>query len=292
LKKDKVVAAVLGLALAFAPSAGAAQTRRIIVAGVEREYRVHVPAAASARPDALVLVLHGGGGNPVAIAAHTRFDAMADRAGFIVAYPAARNRRWLDGRPGYERGDDVAFLQALADTLRRRHGIPAHRVFAAGISNGAMMSYRLACEGPGTVAAIGVVAGAVPAGLRRACSATSPVATIALHGTDDRLVSFDGGGNLLSVPASVSLLAARAGCGAAGTPDTTDRVRDGTLVTRVAFTGCTVPVELLTIRGGGHTWPGGPRVRTRLLGRTTRELDASEVLWRFFDRASPARSGR
>lgn len=284
---------MLGIALALAPAAVGAQTRRISVGGVAREYRVHLPAAGSARPEALVLVLHGGGGNPAGIAAHTRFDRVADRAGFIVAYPAARNRYWLDARPGYERGEDVAFLRALADTLRRQYGIPAHRVFAAGISNGAMMSYRLACEAPGTVAAIGVIAGAMPGTVRSACAGAPPVAVIALHGTEDRLVPFDGGGSLLSVPASVSLLAARAGCDTAGPPDTTDRVRDGTLVTRVAFTSCTVPVELVTIRGGGHTWPGGPRVRARILGRTTREIDASDALWHFFDRASPtARAGR
>lgn len=289
MKEDKVVAVVLGIAAAFAPGTGSAQTRHLTVAGIEREYVVHVPAAAApGRLDALVLVLHGGGGTASGIAAHTRFDRVADRAGFIVVYPAARKRRWLDGRPGHASGDDVAFLRLLADTLRRRHGIPAHRVFAAGISNGAMMSYRLACESPGTVAAIGVVAGAMPAALGDSCAGAAPVAVIALHGTEDRLVPFEGSGRLLPVPVSVSRWSARAGCTAAGVPDTTDRVRDGTLVTRTAYTGCAAPIELHTIRGGGHTWPGGPPVRAWILGRTTREMDAAEVLWRFFDRASPA----
>jgi polyhydroxybutyrate depolymerase len=293
VKEDKVVAGVLGIVLALTPGTAAAQARRITVAGVEREYRVHLPAAASGRPDALVLVLHGGGGTAAGIAAHTRFDRVADRGGFIVVYPAARNRYWLDARPGYERGDDVAFLRLLADTLRRQHGIPAHRVFAAGISNGAMMSYRLACEAPGSVAAIGVVAGAMPAALRNSCAGAAPAALVALHGTEDRLVPFDGGGSLLAVPASVSLWAARAGCGAATTSDSIDAVRDGTLVIRMVYPACAVPIEVHTIRGGGHTWPGGPRVRARILGRTTREIDAAEVLWRFFDRASPAaRPGR
>ena len=284
---------MLGIMLTLAPVSGAAQARRITVAGVEREYRVHLPSGATERPDALVLVLHGGGGTAAGIAAHTRFDRVADRGGFIVVYPAARNRYWLDARPGYERGDDVAFLRLLADTLRRQHGIPAHRVFVAGISNGGMMSYRLACQAPGTFAAIGVVAGAMPSALRSSCAGTESPAVIALHGTQDRLVPFDGGRDLLSVAASISLWSSRAGCGAAGVPDTTDRLPDGTLVTRVAWTGCTVPIELHTIRGGGHTWPGGPRVRARILGRTTRELDAAEVIWRFFDRASPAaRAGR
>ncbi|HEU4828712.1 MAG TPA: PHB depolymerase family esterase [Gemmatimonadales bacterium] len=286
MRKDKFVSAALPLALALAPAAGAAQAQRITVAGVEREYLVHVPPAAAGRPDALLLVLHGGGGTPAAIAAHTGFSRLADREGFIVAYPAARNRRWLDARPGSGRGDDVTFLAALADTLRRRHGIAPSRVFAAGISNGAMMSYRLACEAPGSVAGIGVIAGAMAAALEGKCPGTRPVAVLALHGTEDRLVRLDGTDGLLSVPASLSYWTARAGCRAQGAPVVTDRVRDGTLVEHVAYAGCTVPIELYTIRGGGHTWPGGPRVRARILGRTTRELKATEVLWRFFDRAA------
>ena len=288
MKKDKVVAVALGIALLLAPTDGSAQIRRIMVAGTERAYRVHLPPAASGRPHALVLLLHGGGGTGAGIAAHTRFDRVADRAGFILAYPAARDRRWLDARPGFAQDDDVTFLRLLADTLRRQHGIAPHRVFVAGISNGAMMSYRLACEAPGTFAAIGVVAGAMPAALRDSCARGAPTAVIALHGTEDRLVPFDGGGSLLSVPVSVALWSARAGCAHAGVPDTVDLVRDGTSVVRVAYAGCAVPVELHAIPGGGHTWPGGPRVRARILGRTTREIDAAEVLWRFFDRASPA----
>lgn len=286
--KDKVVGSVIGLALSglalsMAPAEAAAQAQRIRVAGVEREYLVHVPPGAARKPDALVLVLHGGGGTPAAIAAHTGFDRLADREGFIVAYPAARNRRWLDARPGSERADDVAFLAALADTLRRRHGIAAGRVFAAGISNGAMMSYRLACEAPGAVAGIGVIAGAMPATLEGKCSGTRAVAVLAVHGTEDRLVPFDGTKGLLSVPASVSLWAGRAGCSEPAAATASDTVRDGTIVEHLAYAGCSAPVELYTIRGGGHTWPGGPRVRVRILGRTTRELNAAEVLWRFFD---------
>lgn len=261
------------------------------VAGAAREYLLHLPRAEAGKPDALVIVLHGGGGRPAGIAAHTRFNRLADREGFIVAYPAARRGRWQDGRPGAERGDDVAFLRALADTLRLRHGIPAARVFVTGISNGAMMSYRLACEAPGAIGGIGAVAGAMPAGLQGKCTGSDPVPTIALHGTEDRLVPFEGGPALLSLPATLAVWAARAHCSAPGPAATSDRVRDGTVVEHVTYVSCEVPVELHTIRGGGHTWPGGPRVRVVRLGRTTRELDATETLWRFFDRI-PERASR
>jgi polyhydroxybutyrate depolymerase len=289
--KDKVVAAAFGSTLVFAPCPASAQAQRMAVAGASREYLVHLPPAAAGKPDALVIVLHGGSGRPAAIAAHTRFNRLADREGFIVAYPAARNGRWQDGRPGAERGDDVAFLHALADTLRLRHGIPGARVFVAGISNGAMMSYRLACEAPAALGAIGAVAGAMPAGLQGKCTGAAPMPVIAIHGTEDRLVPFDGSAVLLSVPATLAVWAARANCRAPSPAVTTDRVRDGTVVEHVTYTSCDVPVELHTIRGGGHTWPGGPRVRVVRLGRTSRELDATEALWRFFDRI-PARAAR
>jgi polyhydroxybutyrate depolymerase len=286
--QDKVVAALLGLVLALAPAEGSAQAQRIRVGGVERRYLVHVPPAPGRRPDALIIVLHGGGGTPAGIAAHTRFDRLADGGRFVVAYPAARNGRWLDGRPGSEAGDDVAFLRALADTLRRRHGIPAERVFAAGISNGAMMSYRLACESPGAVGAIGVIAGGMAAGIEKGCGGTSALPVVAFHGTEDRLVPFSGGRGVLGISASLAPWLARARCSAPGPDSLTDQVRDDTVVEHVVYTGCAVPVELYTIRGGGHTWPGGPRVRARILGRTTREVSATALLWRFFDRAVPA----
>ncbi|HEX6090311.1 MAG TPA: PHB depolymerase family esterase [Gemmatimonadales bacterium] len=285
--EDKVVAAMLGLALVLAPAVASAQAQRIRVGGVERRYLVHVPPVGGRTPDAIVVVLHGGGGTPAGIAAHTRFNRLADGERFVVAYPAARNGRWLDGREGSEAGDDITFLRALVDTLRRRHGIRAERVFAAGISNGAMMSYRLACEAPSTVGAIGIVAGGMPAGLERGCGGTAALPVVVLHGTDDRLVPFGGGRGVLGIAASLGPWLARARCNGPGAASITDRVRDGTVVEHVAYSGCTAPIELYTIRGGGHTWPGGPRVRAKILGRTTREVAATDLLWRFFDRAVP-----
>ncbi|HEX6644809.1 MAG TPA: PHB depolymerase family esterase [Gemmatimonadales bacterium] len=283
-RKDKVLLATL-LVLLAAPRPAEAQRRRIDVGGAAREYVVHVPGGAGAKADALVLVLHGGGGRPEAIAAHTGFTRLAERKGFVVAYPAALGGRWKDGRAGAEGTEDVSFLRALADTLGRRHGIPPSRRFAIGISNGAMMSYRLACDAPGTVAAIAVVAGSVHRSVLDRCELPAPVSVVALHGSEDRLVPLAGGGSLAPVPAALAHFGSRAGCRAPGTPDTIDRVRDRTIVVHTALAGCTgAAVELYEIRGGGHTWPGRMGGWSARFGRVSRELDATAVAWNFFDR--------
>jgi polyhydroxybutyrate depolymerase len=282
--KDKVLLALIVLLLS-APPAAEAQRHRIDVGGTAREYIVRAPAGASRKADALVLVLHGGGGRPEAIEAHTGFTRLATREGFVVAYPAATGGRWKDGRPGSEAADDVRFLAALADSLGRRHGIAASRRFAVGISNGAMMSYRLACEAPGTVAAIGAIAGSVHRNVLDRCSLPAPVSVVALHGSDDPLTPFEGRGNLVSVPAALAHFGARAGCGGPGAADTIDRVRDRTTVLHTATEGCSgAAVELFEIRGGGHTWPGRTGGWSERFGRVSRELDATAVTWAFFDR--------
>ncbi|HLS48076.1 MAG TPA: PHB depolymerase family esterase [Gemmatimonadales bacterium] len=271
--------------LAGLGSPAAAQSGRLSIDGVARSYLLHPPARRPAESRPLVLVLHGAGGTPAGIAEHTGFSRLADREGFLVAYPAARSGRWQDGRAGAESAADVEFLRALIDTLRRQHAVDSTRIYLAGISNGGMMAWRLACVAPKSIAAIGVVAAPMPARLAGTCAAAPPVSVIALHGTSDGLAPYAGGPALLSAPESADRWARRLGCDPASGPIRTDRVTDGTAIDHLIYAECDRgAVELYSIRGGGHTWPGGPRVRLRTLGRTTREIDATAVLWDFFRR--------
>ncbi len=170
--------------------------------------------------------------------------------------------------------------------------IDSHRIYATGISNGAMFTYRLACDLPGVIAAIAPVAGALPAQLAENCPRALPVAVIALQGTADRLMPYGGGGvarrrgRVLPAEQSVGFWANVAGC--AAEPVITaepDRVADGTRVRREAYPGCRDgrDVVLYAIVGGGHTWPGGPPAG-RSVGRVSRELDATRTIWDFFQR--------
>jgi polyhydroxybutyrate depolymerase len=288
-----VVALALGAHVAALPAQSAAAPaggpRTLRVNGVERTYLLDVPQ--SYRPGTqtpLVMVFHGAGGSGRRMAPHTGFSRLAAREGFVAVYPDGLGRRWNDGRSAVAPQDDVGFVKALLDTLERELSLDSTRVYAAGISNGAMFSYRLACELPGVFAAIAPVAGATPANLAESCGRTAPVSVLAIQGTADPLLPYAGGGvgGVLSAAESIAFWARVAGCGEApAVTDEPDRVRDGTRVRVTAYSGCRDgrAVELYTIQDGGHTWPGGPPVG-RSVGRVSREIDATALIWEFFAR--------
>jgi len=298
---------VLGFAAVFvilsASSSCARDAKKeIAVDGIERSYYVHVPPSydgATSVP--LVLALHGGGGAGGNMDKLTGFNAVGDREGFIVAYPSGVGRHWSDGRAvnkkdvGGKEVDDVAFLTALVDRLAGDYNIDRKRVFVTGISNGAFMSFRLACDRPDVFAAAAGVAGAVTEDLAAGPAPRAPVPVMFINGDEDPLVRYGGGeikvgkksrGTTLSVPASVAWWVKANG--AATTPATTALpdadAADGTTAVREDYAGAGgADVVLITVRGGGHTWPGGWQyLWARVIGRTSRDFSASDVIWEFF----------
>ncbi len=262
----------------------------LIVNGTQRSYLLYSPAS-QPQPLPLLLVFHGGGGRAPGMARHTGFTRVAEREGFLVVYPEGLDRRWNDGRGSGASHDDVGFIRSLLDTLRREFGLDQRRIYATGISNGAIFSYRLACELPGVFAAIAPVASAMPADLASRCTQTMPLSVVAFQGTADPLMEYAGGevgtGRVLSADSSIGFWAEVAGC---GTPPTTTLETDlspddGTRVRRTAYPDCPngKMVELYSIVGGGHTWPGGP-ASGRRVGPVSRDIDATEAIWKFFAR--------
>lgn len=289
-----VLAAAGPTTATLAQSAPTEEGRTLRVAGVERGYAIYLPPAYRAgRPTPLVLVFHGGGGRGRSIAPHTGFSRLAEREGFVAVYPDGLGRRWNDGRGYAATHDDVGFVRALLDTLRREFTLDPRRIYATGISNGAVFSYRLACDLPGVFAAVAPVAGALPADLVPACGHAEPLSVLAIQGTADPLMPYAGGGGarrharVLSAERSVAFWAAADGCAAepATTPEPDVAPNDGTRVRHAVYGGCREGrgVELYTIDGGGHTWPGGPPVGGSV-GRVSRDLDATAVIWEFFVR--------
>jgi polyhydroxybutyrate depolymerase len=239
-------------------------------------------------------VLHGAGGRGAGFARHTGFSRLADEKGFIVIYPDGIRRRWNDGRSAGPSQDDVGFIRSLLDTLKTELPIDTRRIYATGISNGAMFTYRLACDLPGVFAAIAPVAGALPAELAPRCTEVEPVAIAAFQGTADRFVPYGGGavarrrGRVLSAEETMAFWARVDGCSlTAVTELEQDRdPGDGTRLRRSEYPGCGHGKELVlyTIDGGGHTWPGGPSVARFVVGRVSRDLDATTTIWDFFAR--------
>lgn len=253
----------------------------------------------------LLLVLHGRRITGADMRRWTGFDALADRHGFVVAYPEGVRRSWNDGRgntpAAWERVDDVAFIGRLIDHLVRKAGVDPVRVGVAGLSNGGSMCHRLALELGDRVAAIAAVAGLMPANLA-SVAPDYAVSVLLIHGTADPYQPIDGsrsrglyarlvarllrgqrrGGPLLSLEATAERWQAidhcrgearRAVLPAAGDdPTRIERVQSGQGHAETA-------VECWLVHGGGHTWPGGPRLVT--LGRTTKRFNASATIWEF-----------
>ncbi len=270
--------------------------------GRERTYHVHLPPdAQTGGPRPLVLVFHGGGGTGLGAARLYGFNQLADARGFLVVYPDGVDSRWNDGRmPTGERWvntllqDDVGFISALIDRLRDAFQIDPRRVYATGMSNGGIFSHRLGCELSGKIAAIAPVAGTIAAPEAPRCGPGAPVSIIEWHGTDDRFVPYGGGeilgraadGRVLSVEETVALWARLNGC-----PGAVQRFNlapldpaDATRVRRSTYSTCHLgsEVTLYTIEGGGHTWPGTAPLP--LLGPTSRQINATQVIWEFFER--------
>lgn len=254
--------------------------------GTSRTYRVHAPAVRPPAP-ALVLVLHGWKGSGAAMERRMRyqFNRLADRDGFIIAYPDALSGQWHSGHPGESvTSDDVGFLSALIDTLSTDYAVDPRRVYVTGFSNGASMTYRLACERPDRIAAIAPVSGGLASGLMPGCAARSrrPVPLLLIHGTADPVVRFDSGereGNL-------AYWVRRNGCATTPTsvylPETDPR--DGTRTRMDTYPGCEDAADVIqyAIEGGGHHWPGGDEpVRLEPRGPVPRDFDGADVVWRF-----------
>jgi len=270
----------------------------------ERYYYVHTPEGYNGTtPLPVVLNLHGGGGNADAARRQSRMNEVADRNGFIVVYPEGSGRlrhKLLTWNAGSccayavdHQIDDVGFIRALLDDLSSKYKIDARRVYATGISNGAMMAYRLACEMPDRIAAIGPVAGTM--------GVDGPVPDrgvplIHFHGLQDRNVPFQGGfgpNGLLkvdhrSVPDTIAWWCRANHC---DSENPTVEKRPDVTIQRYALRAdagiAGAPIELYELIEGGHTWPGGIDLTSGLgTGNLVTTVDASELMWKFFEQHS------
>ncbi|MBM4156159.1 MAG: hypothetical protein FJ221_14210 [Lentisphaerae bacterium] len=278
-------------------------TRTVKVGNLQRRYLVHVPPgydAAKATP--VVIAFHGGGGNPASMVRLSGLNAKSDAAGFIVAYPYGTGRlenQFLTfnagGCCGYameNKIDDVGFTRALIDDLATVVTLDTNRVFATGLSNGGIMAHYLASELSDRIAAIAPVGGPL---MMDACRPRRAVSVMHFHGTGDEFAPFKGGfgkgaaggkgvTDFKSVDFTIKNWVKANSCDAR--PEIVplpDKADDGMRVTRKTWSGGKdgSEVVLIEIEGGGHTWPGRePPVA--MLGKSTMDISANDLMWEFF----------
>jgi polyhydroxybutyrate depolymerase len=268
--------------------------------GLPRQYLVHLPPSYDGtKPTPVVLALHGGGGSIQGMVSLTHLSDVADQHEFIVVYPNAYINSWADGRGTTQEErlgvNDVIFISDLIDHLTTEININVNRVYATGMSNGGMMSQRLACELSDQITAVAIVAASLAENIAPTCRPQRPVPTMVINGTHDPLVPWIGGsipgaagGRVLATWATIDKWVEFNGCSSCATTENVpDWIDDGTRTRRETYGGCGADVVLLTVAGGGHTWPGGLQYLPEwLIGRTSRDFDASEVLWEFFQQWS------
>jgi polyhydroxybutyrate depolymerase len=261
------------------------ESKTLKFGGRTRTYLIHRPEEYDGKtPLPLVLVLHGATQSAAGIERMSGMSAKADKENFLVAFPAGTSRSglvptWNAGACcGYaltNKVDDVGFLRALIDRLEHDYTVDRKRIFVTGISNGGMMSYRLACELADRIAAIAPVEGAQDL----ECRPSEPVSVIVFHGTADLLVPYKGGRTPFQIgpvrndaPAisTVAFWVKQDGCSATPKHEETSQLRVD------AYSGCRdgAGVALYTIQGGHHMWPG-----TRL---SRNDVPATDIMWSFF----------
>jgi len=249
-------------------------TREVTVG--KRSFLLHVPTDFR-NPSPVVFTFHGRGSNAQQQLLLTGFEQVAEEGRFMVVAPQAVGGRWQFG------GRDAAYLRAVGAAVPC---MDPTRVYASGMSMGSAMTFALACAPERKFAAFGGVALTL---YEPQCTSTPPAPIIYFHGTADQVVPFRGGQpqgedvDLPAVPVAMQEWADHNGC----TADRTQKV--GKDVTLQEWTDCDAgaDVEYYRVRGGGHTWPGAAEFIADAiepqLGRTTQSVDASRLMWQFFE---------
>ena len=260
-------------------------THTITVGGLTRTYHLYVPAAPSS-PAPLVVMLHGGFGTGTQAEQAYHWDDVADRDHVVIAYPDGLDRAWNTGggccgKPAASNVDDVAFLTRMVAAIEQQLPIDAHRVYATGISNGGIMAYTLACRttlfaaiGPDSATQLGT------------CPSPTPLSVIHVHGTADQNIPYDGGPGdgiaHIDGPAVQQVNADWRRIDDCAAPSVTTA---GAVTTSVATCPGGRSVELISIAGAGHQWPGAvPDPKAERILHTSppsTALDATTTIWQF-----------
>lgn len=261
-------------------------THAIAVGGLQRTYIVYRPAGLPENAP-LVVMLHGGYGSASQAESTYGWNAEADRQRFLVAYPDGLHRAWNTGggccgQPAAINIDDVGFISAMVQQIELKVSVDPSRIYATGISNGGIMAYTLACQttlfaaiGPDSATQLGP------------CTHPNPTSIIHIHGTADTHIRYNGGEGTgvahINGPAIPALNATWRTIDQCGTPSVTV---NGVVTTSVANCAEGRVVELITIEGAGHQWPGAPSkpIIQKLLGTDppSAALNATDTIWQFF----------
>jgi polyhydroxybutyrate depolymerase len=270
------------------PQAGGESTIMVPSDGAMRDALLYVPKGYDPSfPTPLILNFHPLLGTPEIERNLSGMNTLADRVGALVVYPRGINLAWnagtcctLDLKPR----DDVGYVRSLLDVLGSNYRIDRRRIYATGMSNGSAFSFRLACELADLIAAFAPVAAPMMMSSLDSdkhpenCRPSRPTSIQFFVGTEDIMM------RLFHPPYEwarhdMDAWAQRERC--ARTPVFVEQKGDARFE---RYPGCdgAADLQIVSIEGGGHTWPGGNPTLDFFLGKTSRDINANDVMWTFF----------
>jgi polyhydroxybutyrate depolymerase len=294
------------------PSAGCGSTdvapaveteRTLSVAGAERRYLVTVPGAHDGEnPVPVVFDFHGLMEGAEIHAGMSQYSALAEEEGFVVVFPHGTGEplRW-NANPDASPNHDLTYFDAVLAEVSDTLCVDTARVYATGLSNGAMFTSALLCERSDVLAAAAPVAGITDFA---SCDPARPVPIVSFHGTDDPILLFNGGVDLSAIPgseasegptttrpvadfdgegypANIAAFAERNGCD----PEPNDTEVTAEVVHRVYDCPPGADVEFYIVVGGGHSWPSSEFSESigEIVGHTTFDIDGTRDAWAFME---------
>ncbi len=294
--------AAVCLLLIMGPASAQAET--INHDGRERSYLLDVPAGLTG-PAPVIFVLHGGGGSGQRTRRMTGLHEAGAEHGFVTVYPQGVANHWNDARrsavviekQGMGGADDVGFLRAVAARLVADGIADPARIHALGLSNGGMMTFRLACEAADVFAAFVPVIANLPENAEPDCQPSRPLSMMVMNGTADRLIHWEGGrvagmfpgdrGRTLGTHRTMEVFGALNGCDEVRRVTPVDIGFDPVVSLDLhRFTGCRdgADLRLYAFSGMGHRWPGAYPLSERaeaLMGPAPRNFPMNREVWSF-----------
>ncbi|QLG45849.1 alpha/beta hydrolase family esterase [Costertonia aggregata] len=268
-----------------------------------REYILHIPPTYDGTAQVpLVIVLHGGGGTAESVQGFTQMNPVSDSNGFIVAYPQGfgptqNGFSWADGRETSATNmgiDDIGFIDKLLVELEENYAIDSHKIYICGFSNGGFMTQKIACETENKFAAMASLGSTIGSETLSQCNTSQKIPMAFIFGDLDPFVPYEGGtvannpSPIEGIETLVDFWKTNNVCQTTNEPlDLPDLdMTDNATVTLFEYSDCACNADVLfyKVNNGGHTWPGVENVDYETIAwETNEDINASEVLWNFFD---------
>lgn len=252
--------------------------------GYARQVLIISPTVATTTKAPALVILHGTSMPPALMANVANASQLAATTGMWVIVPDAHGD-WNTSPNQSSGNDDVGFLSSLITTVVAQYPINPKKVSMSGFSRGAFLTEVMACEAPDQLASAAIVSGTMTAPDIRACTPDRPLPILYIMGTADPKVDYDGAYGQDSASQDFSYWTGMLGCDDTQVKNKNlpTTVNDGTTVALESDASCTAGgvVELYTVTGGGHAWPGSTVPNPETLGVVSQNLDATTVIGAF-----------